>query len=455
MAFVAPFLVLALFVVLILIAWRPHVCALFIWPVLLLYPHGAQERLGMPMNIGLDDIFILLATALVLFRLTPRHGLRLTVAFKIAVAAFIINLMANVFGLISVGPIPGLLTAQSREVLKMGIFLCLVVVTLESLETTEDCWRLVRWLAMSIYASGIVLIASWHIPAMYHTFGVPGQVYIDRAFGALCSPNTAAMVMVCGLCLCTALIERAHGNLRKAFYVHVAAVMVVAVLYTGSRTGFLAVATIPPVLLFMRGMRKWAIVFFFGGVLVYLLAPPLMEQSLSRLGHVFTGTGMTAEAASRFPIWMAYLRSMNVSRALLGQGHPVAEARVMMGIGYPHNGFLNLFCYWGIWGIVWMVAMVTAAFWLLRKLRDHGFPEGLIWRKAMYLFMVVSLVEAMTTDHFQPGGFGFMLTLPFLALTDRFEAAYREEAWAYYESGYYDYDYDEQEAYERGQVARA
>lgn len=432
----AIFMVVAL-IALATMVMRPKTGALFVWPVLLIYPHGLQAGWGLPMNIGLDDLFILFLLGLVMATRVAGRPLRKGPAYKLTLAMFLINLFACAAGLLTAGTVPGMFSSHLKEVLKQGILLCYVLCIVESIDTMDECWRMARWIAYTITAAGILAMVSTYNATLRNIFVVKGSQIGDaeRAFGSLNGPNVVAMVMSYGLCISIMLVERARG-LKRLLFLALPLTMVATTLFTQSRSGFFSMASIPCILLFMRGMRKWALGYVMISLLIPVVMPKLLAEIFERISNIFVGPDnqLSGDAYSRIRIWIVYLKSMTPVSVMLGQGHPCSgyRASFYMWTGgmppYPHSGYMNLFCYWGIWGVAWWVALMRSFCRMFRGLKSYGGSDGYLWHKAGWLFLIVCAMESITKDTFQPGGFGLILTLGFLALTDRFDACARERA---------------------------
>jgi O-antigen ligase len=94
----------------------------------------------------------------------------------------------------------------------------------------------------------------------------------------------------------------------------------------------------------------------------------------------------------------------------------------------PHSGYLNLLCYWGIPGVLWGGMLVATQLRLMRNLKLHGGRDGLLWSRAMWLFIVVVLWESISLDSFHPASIGLLFVMAMLAITDRMEAITANES---------------------------
>lgn len=436
-------LILSAVLPVILFIW-PRSVPLLLWPVLLLYPHGLWDQISpFPefFNIGYDDLFVIMCAVVVVFRLGGQ-GMPTSWSFKAVVAFFIINMAANLFGMLTYGTGGLLLMNQTRSILKMGIVVLLVYALLTTIRTQGDFWRTIKVIVLTITAAGVVMMLSWPFPQIAEFYGgdVAALQYEQRAAGPLISPNTAAVVLMMGLCLVIMMVEYVPNPATKLIYAAAGIVMAIGVFLARSRTGFAILATLPFFLLLMRGLRKWAIAYLVGALLVPLLAPEAIEGTFRRIAIAGTqGGGM----ASRFRIWHDYLGSMDLWAVLLGQGSALAQGRTDIQV-YPHNGILNLFCFYGIWGLVWGGAVYTVFIAQLRRLGRIGYPEGAVWLKAGVLFTMAVAIATIFTDTFYPGGYMLLVQFGFFALTDRLctllsqESAYAQYYYAAQMQQYYD-----------------
>jgi hypothetical protein len=430
---------------------RPKIGALLIWPVLIVYPHGLQAAAHMPQNLNFGDVFVIFVAIMVFLRVSGRQR-RMGPTLKIAIAMWIICSWSAFFGLLQPDFPQGDMPIAIRSILKQGGLVALCFCFLETLDTPEDCWRMARWFAFSIAAAGLVVIVGMRSVAVSRIFdpGVAialgdsgGELNRDRGFGSLMSANSAAQVLSYGICVSIILYEYSRGWRRWAFFA-VPGTLAVGIFFTGSRTGFITLALIPAVLLLMHGLRKWAAGYALGAFLVPLAVPRLFRIMMERVSTMFVKGGDTLqlshEASTRPVIWAGYLHSLTPTSLALGQGNALAVYRALVqtgAIGLPHNGYLNLLCYWGIPGVIWWLVFMYVFIRFIRRLRRYG-REGLLWSRAMTLYLITMSWAACTLDAYQPGTLLFQMSLGLLALTERMERTLAERYEAQAELDYGD-----------------
>jgi O-antigen ligase len=392
------------------------------------------------MHAGIDDLFIILLFLSTVPRVLGR-GFPKGPTFKLAGAAVLLNTIACLSNLLVFGPGPGQMgDFIIRQIIKQFLQFACIFCMLESLDTVEECWRLVRWTVYAVVGAGVVIMLSSGFTAVREFFAVAkelqnGPVDPGRFSGSLFSANSAAQILVYGMCLGIILVERARRG-RKLLWLIAPLLLLISAAFTESRSGLFSMSLIPAVLLLMQGMRRWAIAYILGILCVPLIVPQFADMLIERVNHIFITVGaesqMSSEAASRIGIWQSFLHSMTPFTLIFGQDAQHAMLRAAARIGSklmePHSGYLNLLCYWGIPGVLWGGMLVATQLRLMRNLKLHGGRDGLLWSRAMWLFIVVVLWESISLDSFHPASIGLLFVMAMLAITDRMEAITANES---------------------------
>ena len=100
-------MIIAVFLLLLLVAFKPKWGTLIIWPVLFTYPHGWwYYRNFLPLNIGVDDLFCVALFVIVLVRRNMFGGIRprFGYAFWVVTAFTLIAAIANLVRFILCSP---------------------------------------------------------------------------------------------------------------------------------------------------------------------------------------------------------------------------------------------------------------------------------------------------------------------------------------------------------------
>jgi hypothetical protein len=423
--FLLAVIAVLLFLLVLLTRAKSKLGAFLVWPVLFVYPNGWWETANLvPAGVGYDDLFVVLMATVVALR---SRRAKIGWPVKVLLSYAVLVAISNIVGWAAYGGGEEVFRVVMHDSGKILIFAMVGFCVVNSLETERDVRWLVGVMALSISMTAVTVIASRYSPAVALTFsssakevGVSAEGY--RAAGSLSEPNMVGSVMAVGLCLLVLQLKFSRGLLTVGACACQGALMLVAVLVSASRSGAIGILVLLPTMLALRRMRGLAI-----GTAVLLLAVGALTPSLTapikdRVESTFdkdSGEVVGVEGA-RVTIWLSQLS--RIEPAWLFVGHGRMQTTLRTG-GQPHNGYLDLLCWYGLPGVVWLVSMLLG---FVRRIRlllgTTGNPMAVAVGQTMTLYLSALLWFSLWTDLFAPGSIEQVLLVAVLGITDRMVA---------------------------------
>lgn len=398
------FIILTLILMLIAVAVFPKLGFYLTWLVLCLYPHGWWENLGVPLNIGFDDLFTVYWVIVV----AARKGLCLSGAHKLMILFFLTVCLGNTTGYMLYGDrILGLGTVLVVEILKCSTFIMFAIAMNRLIETERDFQHAWLGLLVGLGAGAVLALYSYYDPGIMVYFGTKRSVTLAewgtslggyRAAGAFTEPATAALSMMLGLAM-TLLGWYQCSGWRRLLLIGCALVFVAVALLTGTRTILLALIMVIAAFPFLRGSRLVLVGLSVVGILVLLLDSTLLTTLYDRLNTLDSG---------RPDIWRAYLSKLDIQRLLLGEGQ--WPGILIDGGGFQgHNAFIDMLCYYGIWGLFAGVALYVFCIRNLLRLHKSSHPMGRRLYGSATAFLIFFFAFSMTGETMTPGSWGLRI----------------------------------------------
>lgn len=351
-------------IVLAMVLWNPKWGPIFLWPMLFLYPHYYMwQRQLLPLNIGIDDLFICVFFLVTVLRrnimggIRPRFGYAVWATFLF----FIILVSSNANGYFIVGRVdlPGFV----KLALKGIITLLLAYSLVNTIDDEEDLKRVVFSFCFFASTGAIIVILQNYFPGPMQIFA--SAIAVEREWlygieqrpsGAFMNANNAAVVMGSAGLIIVSTLRLKSRYFRKSIRYVCLGIMVLAILMTRSRSGFLCLV-IPLVLMSVVGKsRRYAWLFLVLGIAAIMAFPGIREALFER----FTGTGgrsgFVAPIRFRLERGVELWQTVTFRRLIFGQS---MRADVLLGNMPPHNAYLGIPLSFGIFGAIWAIAIVT------------------------------------------------------------------------------------------------
>jgi hypothetical protein len=233
--------------------------------------------------------------------------------------------------------------------------------------------------------------------------------------------------MAMGITLTLLVLGFSRRYLSKLTLLICAAVMFVTIVMSQSRTGLVCLGAGLLTMVFLRGHRRWVIL----SLAILLLATPFLTPLYRPLGERFSRAfhpdlgQLGPNVQARLEIQGGYLSSLDARALALGSG--MRAARDLAGTEQkPHNGYLDVLCYYGIGGVVWLLAVIFGIQWRVRYLRRSQFTDGPVQTgNVVLVFCIIFAAASFTADTFA-SPFPLYLFWTALALVDRAARIVRE-----------------------------
>jgi hypothetical protein len=158
----------------------------------------------------------------------------------------------------------------------------------------------------------------------------------------------------------------------------------------------------------LRGSRFALVGISIGGVLLLLVDPTLIATLHDRLYTLQSG---------RLEIWKLYLGSLDVQRLFLGQGQ--WPGIINDGAGFQgHNVFIDMLCYYGIWGLLAGTGLFVFYIRRLAWLRKIPHPMAIRLYGSALAFLIFFLTFGMTGDTMTPQSWGLRIFFVMMVFLD-------------------------------------
>lgn len=409
---IAILVIFALFVTAVVLI-NPKIGAILLWPIIFVYPHLYMERLGLlPWNIGVDDLFICLMFMVVLVRRNLFGGVHLRLGFTMigALTYYLIWVMAQFSGWYitpELQPVDVL-----KPILKGIIFVLYAFVLIHTIDDERDLRRMAWTFTIFMTIAACTVILHRLFPGQFAIFSAErferlrasaGQV--ERGVGSLMSPNTGAALL--GMAVLFAIhVRHLVGSMGRAALFACIPVLLLGMVYTGSRTGGIALGAAVALMAVVSRSRFYA--WGMCGVILLgiFMRPDMVFDYWDRLRLAYNpNAGALGEAgASRVWAWQQYILTATPQVWLFGQGETSPVLRIGLN---AHNTYIAALFYHGIFGLVWLVAffgvVAHRAFRLTRAAVEPyaGIASAVLWALLVWAFAGITLDLLITfAPHF-------------------------------------------------------
>jgi len=418
------FVAIVVGVVLLVVLIRPKWGAHLTWFLLFTYPHGWWFYHNiLPLNIGFDDLFFLYLFVVVFFRRNLFGGvpIRRGYAFWVLVGFTIVAIVANLAGMLSS---TGLIQRSEyiRAALKNIPVFSMFYAILHCIDNRRDLANHLVMLIVAGVIGAFLIVLQYHFPYQLEVFAHPkayarGLQYAARGAGAFMNPNNAACVMACLALLTLPAVRLQSSFLMKAAVWMSTAVLVLGLIYTRSRSGFLALS-LPLLGMAIVGRDKiasWSILLL--GLIVLILFSGYSQLMIERMQEAYNPESgeWGYNVLGRFRTWSEYFKTATLRDYIFGQGPMGGIEKNRME---PHSAFVALITVYGLGSVLWAVLAVYHFFKRSLALRKASLPAlAAIGRGCIWL-LVAWGIYANTANALTPSYARYMLFLA-VVLLDR------------------------------------
>lgn len=430
-------------VILLIILFNPKLGTFLIWPILFTYPHGWWFFNGfLPLNIGYDDLFCIVLFLAVFIRRNLIGGvpIRFGYSFWVITGFLGVVAVASFSGSMNYPNVTG--SAFLKEFLKMGIFWCLFYAIMHCVDDERDLKIQFSMFSLAaVIGAGIVvfqylapsLARPWQLPdvaALGRTIiGTIGEeVENQRAYGAFMNANGAACILSASLILLMGAIRFQKTIVSKLVYYGFCFALLIALLMTKSRTGFLMLGVTMVLMAFFGQNRKIPWMVLIAGVIVLLSFADIRKAFMERLSDIYNPERreVSGGVTSRVDLWKQYFETADMKTFVFGQGN---LSGMLRNETESHSMYVALPTVYGIGGVVWAIAslvgfikrarfvkysgslflsqVVTACLWTLFAFSLYGLTSDAISSNyprylLFYLVVLVDRSSAITREGYEP-----------------------------------------------------
>ncbi len=321
-----------------------------------------------PLNIGIDDLFICVFFLVVVLRRNIMGGIRPQFGYAVWVALlfFIIVVSSETNGYFIAGRVglPGFV----KDALKGIMTLLLAYSLVNTIDDEEDLKRVVFSFCFFASMGAIIVILQNYFPSpmrIFTSIAAVQEAWLygteQRPSGAFMNSNNAAVVMGSASLMIVSTLRLKSRYFRKSIRFVCLGIMVLAILMTRSRSGFLCLV-IPLILMGVVGKSKrYAWLFLALGIAAMMALPGIREALFERFAGTGGRSGFAAPIGMRFERAVELWQIVTFRRLIFGQS---MHADFLLGNMPPHNAYLGIPLTFGIFGAIWAIVMVTI---MLRK----------------------------------------------------------------------------------------
>lgn len=345
---------------------RPRTAILLFWPLLYCYPHWLLfEKL--PLNVGLDDIFVL---SLFIGSLIRSGGkLQVKWPFIMAILFWVIVVLGDASSIATGGLNITLLWKHWLKSLGLILF----VYSVSSLITApEQIKKAVYSLLFGALLGAVFIIYYTVVPHAYNPFQIPywirGVAWESRqTIGPFYSGAIAGGVLGFAVLIGYFYIRFAKDKHKRPIIIIVTAVLFFSLMLCTARKGWLFVL-FPVILSSLLSKQKILGIFLLAvitiGVVVTFTYFRIFSERVDWTIWQMTGGTLQSVTSNRWLMWREHLANVNIKWLFCGEGF------AMMGGAHVHSNYIGILMNMGLAGalfwFVYYVKVIKKSSWLKR-----------------------------------------------------------------------------------------
>ena len=342
----------------------PRGVMLLFWPLIFLYPNWLLFN-KLPLNAGLDDVFII---SLFVGSLIRSMG-RLQVIWPVVAATLfcVFTLLGDISSL-AIGAELDLQSVVKSALKRSGLILFLFSMS-AMITTPEQIKKMIYSLLFGAMVGGALVIVYTAAPWTYNPFQIPAfflgkQAYQVQIIGPFSSHDRAGGVLGFTVLIGYFLIRLSGSGLRRSVLAIVTGVSFLGLLLSGSRSGWLFVLV--PIMLSSLLSKQKILGFFLIALLVIIVivSVPRFEYLSSRFLQTteqLGGRELEHVTSYRYVIWKKALSNPNARWLLFGEGITIEET-------HTHSNYIsmlkNMGCIGILFWIVYYIRIFAKSIWL-------------------------------------------------------------------------------------------
>ncbi len=354
-------ILLATFIGFVILFIRPKWGSFVAWFILFTYPHSWwYHHSFLPLNIGIDDLYCILLFLVVLARRNILAGVPLRFGYGLGVISsfIVIATIANLSGMAD--GVAGDRLIYIKDTLKLGVYWCLFYSIVHCIDDDLDLRRQFTFFAGAAVLGALLVILHYYYPVRMMPWSNPqivaerGISFEGRATGPFLNANGAACVLTCCLALVITALRLQERWRSKCWIFGYAAILLVGILVTKSRSGLLALVGLIFLMAIIGQNKKVAFSIILSGLVIAILFTGVRQMYSERVAQVYDPTGGTwgKNVAGRFDTWKAYFETATAKTYVFGQGP--RQGTIVNG-SEPHSAYVGLVTIYGFGGILWAI----------------------------------------------------------------------------------------------------
>ncbi|GEM_PF-6606639 len=373
-----------------LVLWisQPRLLALLLWPVVFLYPRAMLQGI-LPLNAGLDDLFIVALGLRLLFYVHPDDPAPprwFNGAVWVAIALSVMQVASEATGLLEY---PMFSQYTIRTALKCVGYVLFVHCLTRTIRTEQDLRRHLVSLMLTLFLAFLTVVACNFYPDLADIWQVYRSSADQRAFAefsqeAMRSWGSLGSPFAIGMVLCVAipvgiglLIHRHRSTALYAATLLMLAGAALAIIIAKSRSAVLGLAVMGGGMVVASRYRIRVLAAVCVLAIIWIGASA--SVGYDRLEKRFNTDTLRRDLDVRLGIWRTFVE--NPSPAIIAYGEGTYAMWARLG-ETAHNGFIDALFVWGIGGALTFAIVIWKQFsWSRRVVRydDSPLARAIAW----------------------------------------------------------------------------
>lgn len=366
------------------------------WVLILCYPTWLLYG-KLPLNIGLDDIFLvcLFVGSLVKGKVSEKWPF---------MAALFFCILAVFGDLSSIGLGSNIdISYALKRWLKNAGLICLVFSVSATIHNERDIKRALYAMLAGMVLGGVLLIYYAINKSAYNPFQIPAwalgkEESLLQVIGPFSSHDRAGGILGFGSVIAYFMIKFTRSKGEKIFLVSICCILMLALLLSASRSGWVFLV-FPVMLSSFLGKKKLV------GIVMLVLVTLFALFALAKFAHfserltetteAYSAGGLEVLSSGRIKHWKTTLSHPSVSWLLFGEGFAAQEF-------HPHSNYIAMLKCTGLIGIAFWAVFYTRIFKKSFWLMNHDYlPEmtavfsGCFWAYIGYLIYFIPSTPMM------------------------------------------------------------
>lgn len=342
-------------------------CTRLMWFTLFCYPHALTAGV-LPLNIGMDDLYIVTLGIVVLLKRIFSGRTVLGFATIGALLFWFVETGSNMTGALTG---PGFLMEGAIKATIKGVsYIIFGFIVDNTIDDRKDIESTIKWLMVAGICGTITVIGqalyeplfrifTWYRPELW-------QMETVRGGGAFLNPNNAGAMMILFLVFCISRLKVGETATSRFVLWGMCLLFLVGLVLTRSRSAWAGMAAVAFFLLLFSRLRRYVfLVVIIGliGILTSELAKGIFYTRLVTAGF---------SAVDRVGIWLTIVGNATGYIVFFGRGATAEWVRLQ---ATPHNTYIHILFELGFFGAAWAIWFFGKLFRNARFLQKYGYED--------------------------------------------------------------------------------